>query len=90
MNRSKTKNVFAVLLGLCHASKASGGFWPSLRPMPRSGRAAEGTKRQVGKEKRAKQAFISLDFVTSSFLLLVVRPGAPSSVLAPSSDARSP
>ena len=26
----------------------------------------------------------------SSFLLLVVRPGAPSSVLAPSSDARSP
>ena len=27
---------------------------------------------------------------TSSFLLLVVRPGAPSSVLAPSSDARSP
>ena len=29
-------------------------------------------------------------FVTSSYLLLVVRPGAPSSVLAPSSDARSP
>ena len=28
--------------------------------------------------------------VPSSFLLLVVRPGAPSSVLAPSSDARSP
>ena len=28
--------------------------------------------------------------VTSSFLLLVVRPGAPSSVLAPGSDARSP
>ena len=28
--------------------------------------------------------------VTSSYLLLVVRPGAPSSVLAPSSDARSP
>ena len=28
--------------------------------------------------------------VTSSFLLLVVRPGAPSSVLAPSSDASSP
>ena len=26
----------------------------------------------------------------SSFLFLVVRPGAPSSVLAPSSDARSP
>ena len=26
----------------------------------------------------------------SSFLLLVVRPGAPGSVLAPSSDARSP
>ena len=26
----------------------------------------------------------------SSFLLLVVRPGAPSSVLAPSSKARSP
>ena len=29
-------------------------------------------------------------FATSSFLFLVVRPGAPSSVLAPSSDARSP
>ena len=28
--------------------------------------------------------------VSNSFLLLVVRPGAPSSVLAPSSDARSP
>ena len=28
--------------------------------------------------------------VANSFLLLVVRPGAPSSVLAPSSDARSP
>ena len=28
--------------------------------------------------------------VTASFLVLVVRPGAPSSVLAPSSDARSP
>ena len=29
-------------------------------------------------------------FAPSSFLLLVVRPGAPSSVLAPSSDARIP
>ena len=28
-----------------------------------------------------------MPFATSSFLLLVVRPGAPSSVLAPSSDA---
>ena len=28
-----------------------------------------------------------MPFVLSSFLLLVVRPGAPSSVLAPSSDA---
>ena len=28
--------------------------------------------------------------VPNSFLLLVVRPGAPSSALAPSSDARSP
>ena len=28
--------------------------------------------------------------VESSFLLLVVRPGAPSSILVPSSDARSP
>ena len=32
-----------------------------------------------------------MPFVPSSFLLVVVRPGAPtSSVLAPSSDARSP
>ena len=31
-----------------------------------------------------------LALVTSSFLFLVERPGAPSSVLAPSSDARSP
>ena len=29
-------------------------------------------------------------FYPSSFLFLLVRPGAPSSVLAPSSDARSP
>ena len=28
--------------------------------------------------------------VPSSFLLLVVRPGAPSSILVPGSDARSP
>ena len=32
---------------------------------------------------------IAMAFVPSSFLLLVVRPGAPSSVLAPSSKARS-
>ena len=30
---------------------------------------------------------VAMPFVLSSFLLLVVRPGAPSSVLAPSSDA---
>ena len=34
--------------------------------------------------------FLARTFVSNSFLLLVVRPGAPSSVLAPSSDARSP
>ena len=34
--------------------------------------------------------FVAMPFVISSFLFLVVRPGAPSSVLAPSSDARSP
>ena len=31
-----------------------------------------------------------MPFVTSSFLLLVVRPGAPSSVLAPTSDGLQP
>ena len=31
-----------------------------------------------------------MPFAPSSFLLLVVRPGAPSSVLAPSSDAFVP
>ena len=30
---------------------------------------------------------VAMPFVPSSFLLLVIRPGAPSSVLAPSSDA---
>ena len=33
------------------------------------------------------EATSSVALVTSSFLLLVVRPGAPSSVLVPSSDA---
>ena len=33
---------------------------------------------------------VAMHLVTSRFSLLVVRPGAPSSVLAPSSDARSP
>ena len=32
----------------------------------------------------------TFNFVARSFLLLVVRPGAPKSVLAPSRDARSP
>ena len=40
-----------------------------------------------GRDKRRVQKSRS---VPSSFLFLVVRPGAPSSVLAPSSDARSP
>ena len=34
--------------------------------------------------------FVAMPFVPSSFLLIVVRPGAPSSVLVPSSKARSP
>ena len=37
-------------------------------------------------QSRSGEAAFSA-FVTSSFLLLVVRPGAPSSVLAPTSDA---
>ena len=35
----------------------------------------------------ASLLLVAMPFVTSSFLLLVVRPGATSSVLAPSSDA---
>ena len=34
-----------------------------------------------------KMLLVAMPFVPSSFLLLVVRPGAPSSVLAPSSGA---
>ena len=37
---------------------------------------------------RGSKAWVQL--APSSFLFLVVRPGAPSSVLAPSSDVRSP
>ena len=33
---------------------------------------------------------VAMPFATSSFLLLVAVPGAPSSVLAPSSKARNP
>ena len=33
---------------------------------------------------------VAMPGAPSSFLFLVVRPGAPSGVLAPSSDARSP
>ena len=35
----------------------------------------------------ASLLLVAMPFVPSSFLLLVVRPGAPSRVLAPSSDA---
>ena len=35
----------------------------------------------------ASLLLVAMPFVPSSFLLLVVWPGAPSSVLAPSSDA---
>ena len=38
-------------------------------------------------EKGKQNLLVAMPFATSSFLLLVVRPGAPSSVLAPSSDA---
>ena len=38
----------------------------------------------------ASLLLVEMPFATSSLLFLVVRPGAPSSVLAPSSDARSP
>ena len=37
----------------------------------------------------ASLLLVAMPFVPSSFLLLVVRPGAPSSVLAPSSNALS-
>ena len=39
---------------------------------------------------RAFLLLVAMPLVTSSFLLLVVRPGAPSSVLAPSSDGLQP
>ena len=42
-----------------------------------------------GRQGQSVLAPSSDALVTSSFLLLVVRPGAPSSVLAPSSDALS-
>ena len=47
-------------------------------------------KKLVGRGCQEESEALSgvMPFVTSS--LLVVRPGAPSSVLAPSSDARSP
>ena len=35
----------------------------------------------------ASLLLVAMPFAPSSFLFLVVRPGAPSSVLAPSSDA---
>ena len=52
--------------------------------------------KQLKPEVKVPQSFVKLDssemvspslFVPSSFLFLVVRPGAPSSVLVPSSDA---
>ena len=49
-----------------------------------------GTGRCLGKHEHEHSLAKSLSvhtFAPSSFVLLVVRPGAPSSVLAPSSDA---
>ena len=44
-----------------------------------------------GQKSRFQKMFESLEIlVSNSFLFLVVRPGAPSSVLPASSDARSP
>ena len=38
----------------------------------------------------ASLLLVAMPFVPSSFLLLVVRPGAPSSVLAPNSNGLQP
>ena len=55
---------------------------PSVHPQ--EARAPNETQ---GNEDSNKIVGFLMPFVPSSFLLLVVRPGAPSSVLAPSSDA---
>ena len=47
-------------------------------------------KGKYGKRSKERKEGQWPQYVPSSFLLLVVRPGAPSGVLAPSSDARSP
>ena len=44
----------------------------------------------LGALQRPIAPFVAMPFVTSSFLLLVVMPGAPSSVLAPSRNAFVP
>ena len=63
-----------------------GASWRELRRAP-------GVGRSCGVLLYARVGVVVGGFgvlVPSNFLLLVVRPGAPSSVLAPSSDARSP
>ena len=49
--------------------------------------ATSGDARSPVRSVLCSLLLVAMPFVPSSFLLLVVRPGAPSSVLAPSSDA---
>ena len=46
--------------------------------------------RELLEFRKSSSTTVEMHFVPSSFLFLVVRPGATSSVLAPSSKARSP
>ena len=60
-----------------------------LSTPPLRGPAGPGTERAEGEELEKLLAPNSFLLLVVR-MLLVVRPGAPSSVLAPSSDARSP
>ena len=51
---------------------------------------AEHGRTVSGIPRVASLLLVAMPFAPSSFLFLVVRPGALSSFLAPSSDARSP
>ena len=71
-----------------HERSRSLGF---ERPATLRGPKSESAKKEgKGDFKRKLNSILILFIVSNSFLLLVVRPGAPNSVLAPSSHARSP